>query len=432
MTRRLPSPVLALLAALLLPGCLRSLTPLGCYNDLDCAAGQRCTDGACLRGGPAACALEVDTPQAMQDTSEASQPALALLGTGRLVYAWTDTEGDEAPMTRVRVSCREPGFLDASAEPLDLHASVPVDEPAVHAARSGDDLGLLWHGGGGGVHFARLAEDGEACVDGEPMTIDAGPAWTAGDLAAAPDGYVATWWDTGNSNAVLAVLDADGDLRVRHEVAQVGGRGRVAHTGSDDGLTRLVWLVEGYTDRSVLVAHRVLFDGDRDALDVAEGEAITESSGDSTDATLLWNEARGELAAAWRDTRDDDCGAIWFARLDGDGGSLAEVRVSDARGARSPALAWVPEREEYALVWADAAHLEACREDDVDDDVDVDIRLARISATGEVLETVRVSDFPGESRGPQVVWTGTEYAIVWFDWRAERQGVHYTRARCAE
>ncbi len=367
----------------------------------------------------------------MQDTSEASTPALVRMSAEQLVYAWTDTafEDDDA-MTVVRVGCREPGFLDASADPFDVETTTPVNEPAVHAVRDGDDLALLFHGNNDGVHFARLTDDGDGCFDGEAHTIEDSRPWLSADLATAPDGFVASWWDQNDSTSVFAMLDRDGDVRAQHELADVGGRGWVAHTGSDDDLTRLVWVYEDYNERAALQARRILFDGDSDAFDVSEPEAITESSGHAFDATLLWNEARGELAAAWVDTRDDDCAAVFFGRLDGDGGSLFEVRVSAPGGARSPALTWVPEREEYALVWADAAHLDACP--GADDDQVTDIRLARISPEGAVLETIRVSDFEGESRSPQVVWTGSEYALVWFDWRDGFQGIHYTLARCAE
>ncbi|HEU5055559.1 MAG TPA: hypothetical protein VFU21_03515 [Kofleriaceae bacterium] len=79
------------------------------------------------------------------------------------------------------------------------------------------------------------------------------------------------------------------------------------------------------------------------------------------------------------------------------------VRITDTPGrSDAPSLVWTG--SEYGIAWVD------------DRGGNDEIFFARVAPDGALVgEAVRVTDSPGEGRDPSLVWTGEEYAVAWVD-----------------
>lgn len=123
---------------------------------------------------------------------------------------------------------------------------------------------------------------------------------------------------------------------------------------------------------------------------------------------------------AWQDLRDGTAmrGDIYFAALDKQGRRQGgDVRVSSTPGASThPAMAFNGTR--WGLVYAD---------DSVDN---LELYFRAISPTGQPLGSpVRLTNAVLDSDWPDVVWTGSEFAVTWEDERAgaNRQDLYFMR-----
>jgi hypothetical protein len=118
---------------------------------------------------------------------------------------------------------------------------------------------------------------------------------------------------------------------------------------------------------------------------------------------------------AWMDDRDGNQ-EIYFARVE-PGGTLAgsELRVTDAvTASRSPDLAWTG--TEYAMAWFDHR------------DGNEEIYFARMSAAGSKAGgdvTVTINAYT--SFEPDIAWSGSEYGIAWRDNRDGNDEIYFTR-----
>jgi hypothetical protein len=111
-----------------------------------------------------------------------------------------------------------------------------------------------------------------------------------------------------------------------------------------------------------------------------------------------------EFGVAWQDERDGGF-EIYFKRVSE---SMAPVgtaiRVTNALGtSRVPAIAW--SGSEYGVVWEDNR-----------DAGDHEIYFTRLSPTGSKIGSdVRLTNFPGQSLDPEIVWAGSRWGVAWHD-----------------
>ena len=123
----------------------------------------------------------------------------------------------------------------------------------------------------------------------------------------------------------------------------------------------------------------------------------------------------------------DDAGApeIFFRLLDKDGTPMGPAtRVTNAPGlSLSPSLVWTGTH--YGLAWHDGRD----EEPDAAPGTGVaEIYFARLDANGEKIGSdVRVSNATGQSFRPSLVWTGTEYAVTWNDDRDGNHEIYFAR-----
>lgn len=135
--------------------------------------------------------------------------------------------------------------------------------------------------------------------------------------------------------------------------------------------------------------------------------------------------ARGgsEELLVWAETRTLAGSTVLGARLGGDGKRVGpEVVLPSAPGARRPAVSWDGSR--YLVVWEEPAP-----------DGGTDIRGARVSATGKLLDaaSLAISTAPGDQRSPAVTFAAGRWWVVWEDTRnavhEDRSDIYGTRVR---
>ena len=115
------------------------------------------------------------------------------------------------------------------------------------------------------------------------------------------------------------------------------------------------------------------------------------------------------FALAWSDKRDGagQKGEIYVATLDAFGARVTpDTRITTTTGASThPALAW--DGTGYGLVYAD------------DTPGNPELYFQHLDATGKPQgASVRLTNATGNSVWPDLVWTGTEFAVAWEDSRA--------------
>ena len=122
-----------------------------------------------------------------------------------------------------------------------------------------------------------------------------------------------------------------------------------------------------------------------------------------------------EYGVAWRDERDLNS-EIYFARLHRRGLKIGtDLRVtSDANASEHVSLVW--SGSEYAMVWTDNRH------------GNQEILFARVDLLGNLIATdVRVTNWTGDSAEPALAWTGSIYGVTWHDDRDGNWEIYFTR-----
>jgi uncharacterized membrane protein len=140
---------------------------------------------------------------------------------------------------------------------------------------------------------------------------------------------------------------------------------------------------------------------------------ITASPRDSDNPSLVWT---GEVyGVAWQDYRDSNW-EIYFSRINAEGFEMStDVRVTDASlESVFPTLVW--NGREYGLAWQDSRV------------GNQEIYFTRLTSVGVKLGSdVRVTAAAGGSASPSLAWTGSEYGVVWQDYRDSNWEIYFTR-----
>ncbi len=112
---------------------------------------------------------------------------------------------------------------------------------------------------------------------------------------------------------------------------------------------------------------------------------------------------------------DDDCDG----EVDPEARLLGDVRAITEDGeAGSIAITWTG--SEYGVAWAD------------DSLGQYEIFFARLNVEGvQIGPPTRITNAANDSLGPEIVWTGTEYALTWIDRRSDSTGIYFTRVSAA-
>jgi hypothetical protein len=133
----------------------------------------------------------------------------------------------------------------------------------------------------------------------------------------------------------------------------------------------------------------------------AQPRLVTSKAASMFPPSLVWTGSG--YGAAWVDRRNGLPQQIYFARLDRYGDKVgSDLRVSPGPQIEfDQSLAWTG--SEFGVVWRD------WRPQATDD-----LYLARLDGSGQKMgPDVRVTDSPGASANPSLVWAGSQYGLSW-------------------
>ncbi len=363
--------------------------------------------------------------------------------------------------------------------PVLAGPAVRVTQTPFHA-RAPD---LAWNGAGYGIAWSGIPAAGIAPdvflrrVDaagapvGDPLRLSDDNADSKGArLALAGGRYFTTWIDSRGDNmqkALMARASADA-VRQGEDVGLSGSTASGTDAAPLGDQAAFAWIVGDTVWTSRYHADGQLAVGARGAAGAQYGQYPAVAAGPD-----------GELGVAWRDGRTLDRGnpvyQIYFARIGPDGAQIGQtVAVSgNGRDVQPPAIAWSGDR--WGIVWSDTrsgraevyfAAVDAApalvagpslvsehasskgglapAADGIappaiawngrtfgvawwdDRDGSTEIYFAHLNRDGvNGSGDRRISDAPGMSVFPQLVWTGTEFGVVWQDHRDGHAQVYF-------
>ena len=223
--------------------------------------------------------------------------------------------------------------------------------------------------------------------------------------------YGAAWYDQRDDNweIYFTLISADGskltsDLRITNE-PDGSYRPAIAFSGSRYGLA---WHDTRDSLKAVYFAH-VSPEGEKQGDDMR----ITDVEDEALNASIVFSGS--EYGVAWQQQRDGVNRQIYFARLSSDGEKQEDdVSIADTEdGASNPSITF--SASEYAVVWTDARH------------GNDEIYLSSISRDGEKLYELRLTHNSGASGMPCIEFSGSEYAVAWQDNPGGGSEIHFAR-----
>ncbi len=237
----------------------------------------------------------------------------------------------------------------------------------------------------------------------------AGPdiVWTGSKYGVAYQNY-----DSTNSIVLMKALNPDG--------SGGGGKGfTVSSVGSYYNLPTLDWSGSEYgvTWPDDRYANNEIFFQRMTASLTKTGAAvrISSNSEDSKRPDIAWSGS--EYGVAWDDYRDGNA-EIYF-RIVGPAGSLVtpETRLTfNSSYSYRPKVAW--NGSEYGITWYDYRDVGTCSE----------TYFTRVSAGGTQLQAnQRISYNGGCSWGQDIVWSGSEYGLAWYQPMDGYDEIFFTR-----
>ena len=257
---------------------------------------------------------------------------------------------------------------------------------------------VVWTGAGygvsisGGASFVRVTANGTVLsttpVGGFSWDEPAGLVWTGAEY-----GIAFRYAFDAQAPLLFARLDATTGVKIGADVpvAPAGVQPALAWTGTDYS----VLYSDPRTGNSELYFRKIGATGT-----LGTESRITTASGASLFPSVAWTGSRHGVV--WQDDRDGNA-EIYFARLDASGVKMGtDVRVTNATGSSTlPRIVWTG--QEFAVVWID-------RRDGVPRPYFRRLGLSGNPIGGEVV----VSSTPGSpySDWASVVWTGSEYGVA--------------------
>ncbi len=281
-----------------------------------------------------------------------------------------------------------PAILSQSSSGGLATLAIQINPPIIYSDCDSDSLGIV----------AGLA----TCPDHFAPSIAVGRIFTRlGDCVTAPDLRLNQWTDTG------LLPDGNGNATV---TTQAPGKGQCLDVGSTT-------FINGFESSGitgfVTVPGEPCFDLDHDG--------VTDCQGDCDDANPARFPGNPEIC----DGIDNNCDGLADNGLACQGScfppsrSGTDVRVtSDPNYSAAPSIAW--SGETYGIAWFDGR------------DGNYEIYFARLDSAGSKIgPDQRITDNPGVSSAPSIVWTGAEYGLAWSDNRDGNFEVYFKRLDAA-
>jgi hypothetical protein len=277
-------------------------------------------------------------------------------------------------------------------------------------AWNGSGYGVAWQGAKNGrrdIYFTRLDSEGERIGDDEAITDGRGTGFSLPSLVWTGSGYGVAWGCSligARSVPYFAGLSPDG--MTIGDPTQVGGGGfrsiSLVWTGSEYGVAFDLTDDEVYFTRLT-----------EDGAPVGDTVRLTSSPGWSWYPSLVWN-GRG-YGVAWEDNRDGRW-QVFFARLDLEGEKIGDdaVVAFESLETRMPSLVWTGSGYGMAVIGAG--------------DWIPQVIFARLTAEGEMMGAeVQVTEVGDDCAWPDLVWTGSEYGLVWEQDHIGYPDIYFTR-----
>ncbi|MHC4837224.1 MAG: TolB family protein [Planctomycetota bacterium] len=403
--------------------CRADATPSSCVDggEIACAPGDEGVESVDVCDGvDEDCDGRVD--EAVEPTAEDTRvsegdftsiaSSLAWNGDGYGV-AWQDARAGNAAM-QIRFRQLD---ADGATETADTQISTIAGahrEPSL--AWTGVGYGVVWSSNSDvrvELFFSAVSAAGaKVGVDRKLTTGFAGEARRP-SLVFDGAGFAVAWQDTRNNPGGGAVSPISDIYFGRFTLNQAGepifSETRVTTTDADSVLPSLV-----RTDTGYAVAWTEIGGGTQNIMmqrltvgGVLDGDPIAVTDTDSTSSTpsLAWN--GNGYGVAWQDTRSGQV-QIWFQEINANGGLVnAAVRVSqDNRASSAPSLVW--NGDGYGVAWQDGRNVS-----------NFEIWFSHLGLNGvpSALGDVQISNAPGLSFTPSLVWTGARYGAAWDDRR---------------
>jgi hypothetical protein len=304
--------------------------------------------------------------------------------------------------------------LDAADAGPDSDGGILQDDIQVTTAGLGDstmpsmvavgsELAVAWvdnRHGNDEIYFARLTAAGAIMGNAVRVTTD-GAMSSAPSLVWTGIEFAVAWHDFrhGDPEIYFQRIDTDGTL--------LGSALRVTNDGALSFFPSLV-----YNDNGFAIAWEDTRDGAFQLyitfIDVAGAEInddirVTTTDIEAVAASLVWNDSQYGLA--WHDKRHTN-EEIYFATLSAAGAVVGlEKRVTIAADRSSiPSLVW--NGSGYAIAWEEGRNGSA------------DVYFRRLDGSGDnVGPELVLSTFDALQLAPDLLWTGTSYALAWSDFR---------------
>ncbi len=345
--------------------------------------------------------IEVSTAPGMQYA-----PAVATNGTSYLVV-WADKRpGQEHQDIYGRLVTREGQLHQEACLSLASLGTVSAHQDSPAVASNGKEWLVVWadsRNGNQDIYGARVTGSGEV-LDAAGLAIGAGQGeQTTPAVASNGKEWLVVWSEARGDTLGISGARVTGTGRVLEALALTSGaearlRPAVASNGQD-------WLVVWTDGRNEaagdIYGARVSGAGlvlDGAGLALARAERVQDFASvaaSGSDYLVVWEDARGGGQDVYG-TRVTAAGEV----LDASGRVLsAAAHAESAPAVASNGRGWL-------VVWADASG-------------DGDIRGARVSSTGEVLDAtgLALSAATGLQSAPRVASNGVGYLVVWRDAR---------------
>jgi len=342
-------------------------------------------------------------------TSDGVAPSVSESG-GRFLVTWTRATEDGTELRARLVPAlvpvqREDGFVLRGAE---------GNPGAPHVGSAPDGWLVTWEerrSGGSRLYGTRVDLGGVPSHEGGvPLVTDAGEVRSP---HAAFDGarWFVTWEDASARRIRGARVEANLSGPAPSVVDVVDerfDRHRAPAVALAEGTVLVTWAAgRGQSDeREAILGARLGLQGAP-----LEAPALVLSRAAGTQQTPAAAYGAGAALVVWAETRGLEQ-TLFAARLGPDNKRMgAELALPAAPGSRHPAVAFDGSR--FLVVWEEPAL-----------DGSTDIRGARVSATGKLLDTASlpVSTAPGAQRTPAVAFAAGRFWVVWEDTREGSAG----------
>jgi hypothetical protein len=407
------------------PGCgadlLDPLSDLDCNGNADadndddghvsevCASGDDCDDSqptihpealeVCLDGIDQDCDGSVDGPLVAGSMAVVNGPsypgknaAMAFSGS-RFGVVWKENnsvlfrtlDGDGSPL----VSAVEVWSVASDSRP-DI-------------TWSGSEFGIIYDMYSGGsefiLYFARVSSEGAVLISHASVSSASAIAAWDKSIVWASSGYGIVWADYrgGVYRVYYAHVSPAGSPDLTE--TQLGSNMTLrapdmAWSGSEFGV---VWADRQYGEDEIVFVRLT-----EAGAYIGSEVRVTDAAGTSTGPSIAWTGS--DWGLAWMDERDG-VQEIYFTTLDTSGVSAIQTRVTNVpQSSVEPSLAWTG--SEFGLMWEDHRLGTTSAWDGY---------LALVQHDGTVSDEQNATLTPMDSSSPDLVWTSSELAYVWYE-----------------